>query len=540
MGSVKLKRKLLDYIKDNAKDNLFTVSTKKDISEALGSTVPTINKHLKVLEEEKEVVVVTKPGRNGGVIITVLENIHTSEEFKEFKNSSDDIITSTKKYAEELRDKHFPTYKYQRKEVRRRTKKEMLEYNAIKDEKRRTILDMNLALSTSPYPTKEIFNMSYDPEGFFKAYILCKLYDQYCISHMYAKHVTHKQLSNDYTLKPEEMTRHSELSKYYYQQFVMLLPRNSASEEFFGSRNFNTFYNFYIKVKDRKDFNIFKYIQNVFKNVSFSYENGYYKNPIPAPNYFSSDKYLQSYDNYIKGIKKGVNKTNRHLGAVEGLISSKDYTNNPALTQLQQLYIVGLNNEVHDIEEMFKHALDLEEVEFGYIRDVKHLTLLNFSNKVDKAIQEFEEQDKEIMNKFVKQLIINEYAPTSFPKTAHVSMFPMQRHHMVSELRYENKSIKDNALNISLVSNNPDTELLDKQDLLNLTQVAYDYLTMSKYNSNYYVIRMFADFMGYEVNLRDVKRIIEKYSIEDLIPLTKYGMLDYDKIKRENEGVKHE
>ena len=189
---------------------------------------------------------------------------------------------------------------------------------------------------------------------------------------------------------------------------------------------------------------------------------------------------------------------------------------------------------------MFRHALDLEEVEFGYIRDVKHLTLLNFSNKVDKALEDFEEQDKEIMNKFVKQLIINEYAPTAFPKTAHVSMFPMQRHHMVSELRYENKSIKDNALNISLVSNNPDTELLDKQDLLNLTQVAYDYLTMSKYNSNYYVIRMFADFMGYEVNLRDVKRIIEKYSIEDLIPLTKYGMLDYDKIKRENEGVKHE
>lgn len=540
MGSVKLKRKLLDYIKDNAKDNLFTVSTKKDIAEALDSTVPTINKHLKVLEEEKEVVVVSKPGRNGGVIITVLDNIHNSEEFKEFTNSDEDIITSTKKYAEDLRDKHFPTYKYQRKEVRRRTKKEMLEYNAIKDEKRRTILDMNLALSTSPYPTKEIFNMSYDPEGFFKAYVLCKLYDQYCISHMYAKHATHKQLSKDYTLKPEEMTRHEELSKFYYQQFTMLLPRNSASEEFFGSRNFNTFYNFYNKVKDRKNFNIFKYIQNVFKNISFSYENGYYKNPIPSPNYFSSDKYLQSYDNYIKGIKKGVNKTNRHLGAVENLISSKDYTNNPALTQLQQLYIVGLNNEVHDIEEMFKHALDLEEVEFGYIRDVKHLTLLNFSNKVDKAIQEFEEQDKEIMNKFVKQLIINEYAPTAFPKTAHVSMFPMQRHHMVSELRYENKSIKDNALNISLVSNNPDTELLDKQDLLNLTQVAYDYLTMSKYNSNYYVIRMFADFMGYEVNLRDVKRIIEKYSIKDLIPLTKYGMLDYDKIKRENEGVKHE
>lgn len=540
MGSVKTTRQLLNYLQDNAKDNLFTIGKKKEIAENVGISVPTLNRHLKTLEESKDIAIVTKPGRNGGVIITILDNIHNSEEFKEFMGTSDDIITSTQEYAQSLKEKHFPTYKYQRKEVRRRTKKEMLEYNAIKDEKRRTILDMNLALSTQPYPTKDIFNMSYDPEGFYKAYLLCKLYDQYCISHMQAKRSKHLELMQVEDLSNEEILRHKELSEFYRKQVPMLMPRNSVSDNFFGSRNFNTFYNFYNKIRDRKDFNVFKYIQNVFKNVTFSYENGYYKNPIPAPNYINSEKYLQSYDNYLRGIKKGVGKTNRHLGSVEGLINSRDYTINPALSQLQQMYTVGLNNELHDIEEMFKHALDLEEVEFGYIRDNKHLNLLSFSHKVDNAIKDIEEKDREIINKFVKQLIINEYSPMSFPKTAQVSLFPMQRAHMVSELKLEGKDVEEHTLNIGLVSHNPDTELLEHQDILNITQVAYDYLVLSKYNSNYYVIRMFADFMGYEVNLKDVQRIIEKYSIKDLIPLTKYGMLDYEAIKRENEGAKHE
>lgn len=540
MGSVKTKRQLLDYIKNNSVDRLFTVDTKKEIAKNLDVTVPTINRNLKALEEEEKVVVTSKSGRNGGVIIALVENIHKSEEFQEFMNSDGDIITSSQDYAQEMRDKHFPKYKYQRREVRRRTKTEMIEYNAIKDKRRRIILDMNLALSNEPYPTREIFKMSYDPEGFYKAYILCKLYDQYCISHMNAKLHKHTEMSRNREIPIDERKRHEDLAEFYQTQVVMLMPRNSASDSFFGSRNFNTFYNFYNNIKDKKNFNVFKYMQNVFKNVTFSYENGYYKNPIPAPNYFNSEKYLQSYENYLQGIKKGVGKTNRHLGAVEGLINSKDYTKNPALTQLQQMYSIGLYNELHDIEEMFKYALDLEEVEFGNIRDVKHLNLLNFSNRVDKSIENIPEPDKEMINKFVKQLIINEYSPTTFPRNAQVSLFPMQKNHMVSEMKFNGEDLNDNLLNIGLVSHNPDTTFIDNQDILNITQTAYDYLILSKYNSNYYVVRMFADYMGYEVNLKDIERIIEKYSLKDLIPLTKYGMLDYEEIKRENEGVKYE
>ena len=53
---------------------------------------------------------------------------------------------------------------------------------------------------------------------------------------------------------------------------------------------------------------------------------------------------------------------------------------------------------------------------------------------------------------------------------------------------------------------------------------------MRQYTSTYYILRMFGDYLGYEVNLREVKYIVEKYNLIDKIPLTKEGMLDYNKL----------
>ena len=278
-------------------------------------------------------------------------------------------------------------------------------------------------------------------------------------------------------------------------------------------------------------------MQNVFNNVTFYYENKYLPVSLPAPNYFISEKYMKSYDNYIKAIKDNVNKTNRYLGDTELLINSSDYNSNPALNQLQQMYLVNLNEEVHDINTMFVKAMDLEDVEFGFVQSSKHLVLLNFSNRVDEKIKNLSEKEFKVINKFVKQLIINEYAPNTFSSTIRTSLFPMQRHYLVSEMELKESKLRDNLVEIGLVSDNVDYESLEQEDIKNLTSIAYDYLVLSKYTSNYYVLRMFADFMGYEVNLKDVKHILEKNDLTNLIPLTRYGMLDYDEVKKESERI---
>lgn len=537
MGSVKNKRKLLDYLIENAKDNVFTIATKKKLSEELKVSVSTINNNLKSLEEEGKIVVVSKRGHKGGVVISLVDEDTNNEGIQEFIDSGEDIITSTLKYASNLRDKYFPSYSYERKETRRRTKVEMAEYKAIKDKNRRIILDMNLKLSTMPYPSKEVFNMSYDPEGFYKAYVLCKLYDQYCIAHMNVQYNKHLKYLEQEEITQQEYNKHKKFAEYYKNQVAVTLSKNSVSDNFFGSKTFNTFYNFYNSIKDKKDFNVFKYMQNVFNNVTFYYENKYLPVSLPAPNYFISEKYMKSYDNYIKAIKDNVNKTNRYLGDTELLINSSDYNSNPALNQLQQMYLVNLNEEVHDINTMFVKAMDLEDVEFGFVQSSKHLVLLNFSNRVDEKIKDLPEREFKVINKFVKQLIINEYAPNTFSSTIRTSLFPMQRHYLVSEMELKDSKLRDNLVEIGLVSDNVDYESLEQEDIKNLTSIAYDYLVLSKYTSNYYVLRMFADFMGYEVNLKDVKHILEKNDLTNLIPLTRYGMLDYDEVKKESERI---
>ena len=236
------------------------------------------------------------------------------------------------------------------------------------------------------------------------------------------------------------------------------------------------------------------------------------------------------------GSEMCIRDRNRHLGEYDSFIDSSDYNLNPALSQLQQMYMIDLNEQVHDIDTMFSKAMDLEDLEFGIIRDTKHLTLLNFSNKVDEEISKLPEKEFKVMNKFVKQLIINEYAPMTFSSTVRTSLFPMQRHYLVSELEVQEKDLKDHLVEIGLVSSNVDYASLENDDITNLTSIAYDYLVLSKYTSNYYVLRMFSDFMGYEVNLKDVNYIIDKYNLKDLIPLTRYGMLDYEALKKESEA----
>ncbi|MGI4324057.1 winged helix-turn-helix domain-containing protein, partial [Klebsiella pneumoniae] len=198
--ATKTQRKLYQYLEENATENKFHISTKKELADSLGVSISALSNNLKKLEEENKVVTVSKRGKNGGVIITLVREYDT-EELKEFNNSTDNIITSDLQYAKALREKHFPSYRYERKEQRRRTKIEMAQYNAIKDEKRRIIADMNFYSEGLPYPSKDIFNMSYDPEGFYKAYILCKLYDQYAISHMDAKHTSHLKAMSKATTK---------------------------------------------------------------------------------------------------------------------------------------------------------------------------------------------------------------------------------------------------------------------------------------------------------------------------------------------------
>ncbi|MGI4563181.1 winged helix-turn-helix domain-containing protein, partial [Klebsiella pneumoniae] len=105
--ATKTQRKLYQYLEENATENKFHISTKKELADSLGVSISALSNNLKKLEEENKVVTVSKRGKNGGVIITLVREYDT-EELKEFNNSTDNIITSDLQYAKALREKHFP------------------------------------------------------------------------------------------------------------------------------------------------------------------------------------------------------------------------------------------------------------------------------------------------------------------------------------------------------------------------------------------------------------------------------------------------
>ena len=99
--ATKTQRRLYQYLEQNAIENKFHISTKKELADSLDVSISALSNNLKKLEEENKIVTVSKRGKNGGVVITLVRDYNT-EELKEFNESKDNIITSDLQYAKEL------------------------------------------------------------------------------------------------------------------------------------------------------------------------------------------------------------------------------------------------------------------------------------------------------------------------------------------------------------------------------------------------------------------------------------------------------
>ncbi|MGI4547611.1 winged helix-turn-helix transcriptional regulator, partial [Klebsiella pneumoniae] len=77
--ATKTQRKLYQYLEENATENKFHISTKKELADSLGVSISALSNNLKKLEEENKVVTVSKRGKNGGVIITLVREYDTEE-----------------------------------------------------------------------------------------------------------------------------------------------------------------------------------------------------------------------------------------------------------------------------------------------------------------------------------------------------------------------------------------------------------------------------------------------------------------------------
>lgn len=490
----KIKRRLYSHIEQYSLKHKYIVSTKQELADKLNISLSALNSNLKKLEQEGKIVTTTKRGNNGGFIVT-LNNL----DLEEFNNSNDNVIESSKEYVEQLREEIFPTYQYNY-QGKRRTKVEMIKYKAIKDKQRKVIVDMNFYFNDLLYPDKKLFEMSYDPQGFYNAYILCKLFNQYLA--MFCKHKYEETLEDKYSYKMQ----------YYLRE-------DCTPNNFFGSRDFNIFYKLQ-DILERRNLNVFKYMQNVIKNVDWEHRQGYKVNFVPQPNYLLSEKYLERYEKYSKAIKSNINNTQRHLGNTELLIDSSIFTQDLIVQQLQQLYIEGLNCTKVDMETIFNNALDVKDVMLGLVTSEKQVNLINFNYEVESKVSHLPKEEQDLINNYVKQLIINEYDSTNFSNSGLLSMFTLEREYYLSNVIFNTQNSLYNYKNFIATLNQQPNEY-----------VGYSYLLYRKFKPTLYISRMYGDLKGYETNLKDLHNVLEKNNLKGLIPFKKYGTLDYDNLK---------
>ena len=135
---------LLKFLEDNKNsDNKFLVSTKSELAKQYGLSLSTVSKRLTELINNRVIDMISKRGKNGGIIITFL--VKPTEDFTTWEKKNENVIQSESEYAINLREQVFPKYVRPLGKGRpRRTKKEMIAYRLAKDEKERTLLNMNL------------------------------------------------------------------------------------------------------------------------------------------------------------------------------------------------------------------------------------------------------------------------------------------------------------------------------------------------------------------------------------------------------------
>ena len=524
--------KFLEKNKNN--DNKFLVSTKSDLAKQYGLSLSTVSKRLTELINNKVIDMVSKRGKNGGIIITFL--VEPNEDFATWERKNENVIQSESEYAINLRERVFPKYIRPLGNGRpRRTKKEMIAYRLAKDEKERTIINMNSECEVT-YPSKKIFEMSPDPQGYFRAYILAKLYDILCYHYMQHAY----EYFNEH---PEQTPENIEGAKHYDKKRNNYLYSDILGKDFFGERRFNTFYNLQAKLQEW-DLTIhdFKYIHSVFGNYLYQYEQrrGTSKalgSPVPYINYFHSEGTLQQFIKHTSALKRNRSK----FGDVKPIEQRIASTGAKSLTyqSLKRLYDMGIDAIDYDFDTKFESSLTLEyilDVENASVKynndneqlDRNSIAFTSYNNMVKSLPRNMRNDEEELMIKFLKQTHILMANNRSFDMLEKATMFPLQQRAIIDKVKSNDKfeDYKDVAYGaVSTIWG----EIYDSE-----REVAYknglEIETMRSQQNWWNILMMYGHYRNMTVNTNEVKRIMDKYKLEGDILLDLYGLLDYNKI----------
>lgn len=479
-----------------------SISVKKtELAGLVGKDIRTVTRYLTELQGNNVIQVKGVRGRAGGTVISI------NTDLIKFKSSTKSTLVNDVDINEEVK-KRFPKKepKKPKTDRKRRTKQQMLEARVLQSEKQKKVDELNhiLEMKYAGLPQKEWFDLTDDPEGNYKTYLISQIYSRYAILFTDA----HNARVDVWRATKQE----GDVDK---EQLTYKVPKVSDSynvlpTRFYGTPRWNQFDKLRIML-DENGISPGDYLSAQFNRTIYTAGFNGNKKFLPFVNSLTSDSAYQVF-------KESLGYHNAGTPYVNDVELGRTYFKNDFLIQgMVESYEEGFSNRGL---LSFKHSL-------------KDFFEGNYSDKASKLLTFYRITDKNMKNKGIdtktRDLVKKYIMFQSLVQTEGVSSLPAyyilgseQTRAMLLDLEreFEGKELEEYR-SIAIAS-----LLFPKDDLENRKKKGSKVEYSMSINDRW---QLLADLMlksrGLYTSIRDVRQALKKYGL-DKIPVDQFSMLD--------------
>lgn len=514
----------IDEIASRAKqwgDNFATAFQKTKIAEDVGKDSRTITRYVQELETKGLGSVETKRGKNGGTVVVFNKDMLDFE-------PTDNPMTSETKKADEIRDYLFPRSVKNQPLRRYRTKEEITEATMLSRARKDADWERNEQLSNMPHVTRSFFDSFAEPELYYKAYLVSRMYNAYAVIFPREKMLEHAEDVRLFNLNKKAVER--------AQKYDVLPPRFSGTHQ----------YEAFVKLQrllDEHDINPLGYLTVQFDYSSWLAEHKKTRpNGLPFINTLYSEVAMERYKNSVKYFRTVRNRYNdRKMSQEKVIYIGAKYPIIQALNFTYQGVSLGGNLD-YMLDEMTSNAvrlspidytsygLELEEADIKYnnfVNRVSKLTAYYHTASKDIADSTISEQDKLVLTSYLKEQVALYSHKNSLSAVQFTMAFPTQIIQAKRTVEASGADISNYYAYIGNMTKEPVYTLAEFEKYEALGEL----IDFSLEGGD--TFRETSAMLAYDsdigVNVWELKDALQRYGVRK-IPIDNFGMLDINQI----------
>lgn len=471
---------------------------KSTLAEGYGKSLRTVQRYVKELEEKKYIDTATKKGKGGGTVIVF------NKDKLDFEPKVNPITDDTKS-VDELLDKLYPTKPKKKPKTSYRSKAVIAE-ERLRNKLRKNNNDrLNDMLEEKGYPTEEFWLETPEPEKYYKAYLITRMYNFYAV-YMPEKYKNIAEKSGNFF-----KYHGAELFQKRYENYDVL------SNRFIGTSN----YTIALKLVDvfQDDINPAAYLTVQFQYMNYLKSLG--KNVgLPYFNSLISEKAATRWDE-THSYKKGFRKEHPYYALGEETVQIEGYST-PIMTMLISEYNKPFTESSY--EEYLDVAIDpmvstkRSRIIYGYYTTIKE------EIKNDKELTEEEQTE---LSQWVAQQTAT-HLKSQYPEHAYLATNLDQVVRKITDFKGDNYR----ELFYELGSFTQD-KAVDSIEIKARVKRGYNlYFSVAGHSTFYDTLRALRNSRGVEIDDKVISKAIDKFG-ERKIPITEYGNLDVHAIAKQ-------